>query len=463
MKIKKISFIEAKSPGAHIFSKIPIPRLGAILLSTILHERGHEVKVFIEDIAEPDWSYIENSDLVCISTITSTALRAYEIGDRVRARNIPVIMGGAHPSFMPSEALEHADYVIKGEGDFSLPALINYIEKGTPKISSIEGVSYRDNSNNILSIPQVQLIQDLDILPEPDFSLVHNWKSHVIYPISTSRGCPFSCKFCSVIQMFGRKYRFRSVETTINGIKHATSLSKSPIFFVDDNFAANKNRTKSILKGIIEEGLKIKWSAQMRTDIAKDPELLQLMAESGCDIIQIGFESINPHTLKEYNKKQGVKEIEDCIKAVKENGISIHGMFVLGADADDVDTIRKTSDFAIKLGIDTVQFLMLTPLPGTPFFTYMKESNRLIHTDWSKYDAHHTVFRPALMKPQTLHIETLKSMAKFYSWKYILNHLSKYEFFYVSVGMYGKSAVKKALREANDYFRKFDLSPEPVC
>jgi radical SAM superfamily enzyme YgiQ (UPF0313 family) len=114
MTIRRVSFIEAGSPGLHIFSRFPIPRLGAVLLSTILRERGYEVKAFIEDVAEPDWSFIESSDLVCISTITSTATRAYKIGKRLKALGIPVIMGGAHPTFLPDEALEYADFVIRG-------------------------------------------------------------------------------------------------------------------------------------------------------------------------------------------------------------------------------------------------------------------------------------------------------------------------------------------------------------
>ncbi len=457
MYIKTISFIEAKSPGAHIFSKYAIPRLGAVLLSTILREKGYNVKAFIEDVSEPDWSFIENSDLVCISTITSTAIRAYDIGDRLRSKGIPVIMGGAHPSFLPEESLEHSDYVVRGEGDYILPALIKSLESGNPHISSIQGVSYRTKDNPIVNNPSGDLIENLDDIPEPDFSLVHEWKGKNIYPVSTSRGCPFNCRFCSVIQMFGRKYRFKSHETAFNAIKYATSVSNATIFFVDDNFTANKKRTKAILKTKIQEGITGKWSAQVRTDVAGDHELLKLMADSNGDTVHIGFESINPKTLEAYNKKQGLNEIIKCIKTVKDHGLNIHGMFVLGADTDDVDTIKKTTDFAIKHGIDTVQFMMLTPLPGTPFFFDMKDADRLIHTDWSKYDAHHAVFKPLLMKPQTLHIETLKAMAKFYSWKYIIKHISKFEFFYAAAGLYGKNAVKRALEEAKDYLESIGI------
>jgi len=165
MVIKRVSFIEAGSPGLHIFSKFPIPRLGAVLLSTILRERGYEVKAFIEDVAEPDWSFIESSDLVCISTITSTALKAYRIGNRLKALDIPVIMGGAHPTFRPDEALEYADFVIRGEGEHSLVDLLQYMEKGTPALTGIKGLSYKDRYGRKVHNPSREFLEDLDRLP----------------------------------------------------------------------------------------------------------------------------------------------------------------------------------------------------------------------------------------------------------------------------------------------------------
>ncbi|KWT75939.1 B12-binding domain-containing radical SAM protein [Candidatus Magnetominusculus xianensis] len=452
MKIKRISFIEAKSPGNHIFSKFPIPRVGTILLSTILRDRGYEVKAFIEDVGRPDWAFVESSDIVCISTLTSTAPRAYKIAERVKARGIPVLMGGAHTTFMPEEALVYADYVLRGEADDSITELFDYIEHGKPSINNISGLSYKDTAGNFQHNPDSSRIKDLDSLPIPDVKLVQEWDRMRIYPISTSRGCPFDCKFCSVIRVFGRQYRFNSVEHSLREIKHACTNNKTNIFFVDDNFSANKKHTKELLKAVIAEGIKPFWSAQVRTDVAKDEELLRLFADSGCHMLYIGFESINPVTLESYNKGQSLDEIVRCIKTVQAHGIQIHGMFVLGADTDDVDTIRKTADFAINLGIDTVQFMILTPLPGTPFFFEMQHSGRLLHTDWSKYDAHHVNFKPTLMKPQTLHIETFKAMGRFYSWKYIAKHVAKLDFFHVAVGFYGKQAVKQALDEAKDYF-----------
>ncbi|MEJ2683059.1 MAG: radical SAM protein [Candidatus Sulfobium sp.] len=448
MEVKNISFIEVKSPCANIFSKFPMPRLGAVLLSTILKEKGYNVRVFIEDLAEPDWSFIMNSDLVCISTITSTALRAYETGDILKAKGIPVIMGGAHPSFLPDETLAHCDYVVRGEGDMTLFELLSHLEKGKPELSSINGLSYRDKSGAIRHTPQRPLLEDLDSLPDPDFSLVHKWKPSNTYPVATSRGCPFNCNFCSVVNMFGRKCRFRSVEATVGHMKHVASISRATKFFVDDNFAADKARTKEILRGMIAERIKTKWSAQVRTDVARDDELLKLMADSGCVNTFIGFESINSDTLKAYNKKQDLDDIVKCIRKVKDHGIRIHGMFVLGADTDDVDTIRKTADFASRHGINTVQFMVLTPLPGTAFYKEMKTSGRLLHNDWSKYDMLHIVFRPENISPDTLYVEHMKAVGRFYSWKYIFRNLSRFDFFHAAVGLYGKKAAKDLLAEA---------------
>src|SRR4030043_139495 len=338
MAIKRVSFIEAGSPGLPIFSKFPIPRLGAVLLSTILRERGYEVKAFIEDVAEPDWSFIESSDLVCLSTITSTAIKAYRMAKRLNGEEIRVIIGGTHPTFLPDEALEYADFVIRGEGEHSLVELLEYLEKGTPALSGIRGLAYRDRDGRNVHNPPREFIQDLDSLPEPDFSLVHNWSPSNPYPVATSRGCPYDCTFCSVVRMFGRSYRFKSVEATLKELKYVASVSKATKFIVDDNFAANNRRTKEILRGMIAEGIKTRWSAQVRPDVARDPELLRLMADSGCHTLFIGFESITPRTLEEDNKKQSREDIISCIRTVREHGIHIHGMFARGPDADDAHT-----------------------------------------------------------------------------------------------------------------------------
>ena len=252
--------------------------------------------------------------------------------------------------------------------------------------------------------------------------------------------------------MFGRKYRFKSIEKIIEELSTATSGSF--VFFIDDNFTANKKRTKELLRRIIALGLKFNWSAQVRSDAASDPELLDLMKRSGCENVFIGFESVNKKTLELFNKKQGVDDIIRAVEAFHARKIRIHGMFVFGSDMDDAAAIRETQSFARKMHLESVQFLILTPLPGTPVYEEFKEHGRLLHSDWSKYDAQHTVYRPALMSPSELQRETFKAMAKFYSWSKIFRHISRFNFYCGMLGLYGKRAVKKGRTESEKYLRE---------
>ncbi len=449
--MKNIYFIEAKSPGSHIFSFTALPRLGSILLATILKDRGYNTKVFIEDLVATDWKQLEDADMICISAISATATRAFQIAEKYTKLGIPVALGGVHSTFLPDESLLYADYVVRGEGEETLVELLEHLEAGKP-LDSIKGLSFKNSKHEIVHNPPRELLKDLNEAPIPDFSLVYKWSEKAkALPVATSRGCPFACRFCSVIPMFGRQYRFKSIKRVIEELKKAASSHKGHVFFIDDNFAANKKRTKTLLQAIIDNKIKIEWSAQVRTDVAKDTELLNLMKKAGCYAVYIGFESINPATLSLYNKGQGIEDIENSIRAVKSHSIRIHGMFVLGSDTDDIQTIRNTATFAKKLDIDSIQFMMLTPLPGTPVFEELKNSGRLIHTDWSKYDAHHAVFEPKLMTAFELQVETLKAMGKFYSWPAIFRNLSQFDFFYAVVGLYGKRSIRKALAETKIY------------
>ena len=449
---RRVYFIEAKSPGAHVFSAYALPRLGTILLATILRQKGYETRVFIEDIAKPDWKAFRDVEVVGISTITSTANRAYRMADRLRSEGKTVIMGGPHPTFLPDEALEHCDYVIRGEGEESIVELLEHIEGKRPA-EGIGGLSYKTPTGNAHN-PSREFIKDLTEHPAPDFSLVHEWKAkNGVIPIATSRGCPFDCKFCSVIHMFGRKYRFKPIDRIIQEIKEVW-FKGAFIFFVDDNFTADKNRTKELLKRIISDGLKIQWSAQVRSDAAKDRELLRLMKKSGCTNVYIGFESVNQKTLELMNKKQGLEDMKSAIAGFKDFGIRIHGMFVLGMDTDDEETIKDTQRFARQMDLETVQFLILTPLPGTPVYEELKAQGRILHTDWSKYDALHAVFSPAQMTPAQLQRGVFKAMARFYSWSRFIKHVASFNFYCGGLTLYGKMAVRKARQQSELYLKE---------
>jgi radical SAM superfamily enzyme YgiQ (UPF0313 family) len=244
--------------------------------------------------------------------------------------------------------------------------------------------------------------------------------------------------------MFGRNYRFKSPEKVVENIKQYPGKS---LFFVDDNFSANKVRAKELLKLMIKEKVNNDWSAQVRTDIYKDPELLSLMKKTNCTHLYIGFESINPNSLVECNKKQSLEDITNAIKAIHRKDINIHGMFVFGFDFDTKDTIKETVNFAKKSEIDTVQFMMLTPLPGTDTYYELDKQDRIFYKNWESYDAHHAVFAPKNMSPYELQVETIKAMNQFYSLSNILKPMLSADFV--------AGALSFGLREIETYmFRK---------
>ena len=453
--IRKVLFIEPRSPQEHIFSMVAIPRLGSLLLGTILEQQGIEVKVVVEEISAPNYRTLEfQPDMVCISSISSTAPRAYELADSYRQQGLPVVLGGAHPSFLPLEGLEHADYVICGEGDEALPELIKALDNGG-NLAEVQNLCYRDG-DTVQQNPWRPYLGDLDTLPIPNYNLIHGWGARNrrgVVSIATSRGCPFNCSFCSVIQLFGRKHRVNSIDRVLAEIRQ-NGLQSRHIFFCDDNFTADRTRTKELCERIIAEGIKIEWSAQVRVESANDPELLDLMARSGCFIVFVGLESINPATLKAYNKSQTVEGVKNCVNTFHSFGIKVHGMFVFGSEEDHYQVIRDTVKVSRQLDLDSVQYLILTPIPGTPFYKEMEAQNRIICRDWSQYDGHHTVFTPRQFTPFELQMETNRAMKKFYSWTSVIKRLIARDLFFAKMKAYGRIILWKATFKRNNYFQQ---------
>lgn len=387
----KIVFIEPRSKETNVYSKLYMPLLGPVYLATILKKYGHKVDVINENIYQPDYKDIK-ADIICISILTPTANRGYEI-----AKKFPkdkVIMGGVHASLLPEEALNFSRQVVVGEAEEVI-------------VDLVEG---RLKDEIIYTKP----IENLDKIPFADFSLIkgYNPKNRII-PVLTSRGCPFNCSFCSVTKLFGHKYRFRSPE---NVIKELKGLPSNNLFFCDDNFSASIPRAKDLLSKLIKE--KYYFTTQLRCDTTLD---LNLLSKAGCRNVCIGFESINSKTLEEYNKNQTVDDIISAIENFHKNKIRIHGMFVLGSDLDTKETILNTASFAIKNKIDTIQLMILTPFPGTKVYNIFKNENRIFTLDWNLYDGQHVVFKPKLLSPKELQIFVLKSYFKFYS---VLNSFS---------------------------------------
>ncbi len=420
----KIRLIEPEPPGMHVWAKVLLPRLGLPIIGAALKAAGHDVLIYSPQMAPVDWDDVYSSDLVGLSSTTSTATAAYDMADEARARGIPVVIGGSHVTFMADEALEHADYVARGEGGEALMLELVEALEGRRELDSVTGLSFR-RDGEVVHNPLRARCADLDELPFPDLDLIVGHEQLNTMPIMTSWGCPFACNFCSVTAMFGRRYRFRSAESVLAELEQ-----KRPrrIFFYDDNMAADRKRLKHLLSLMIERGFVIPWSAQVRTDVVRDLELLDLMRRSGCELVYLGLESVNQATLDAYEKSQSVADIERAIKVLHDYGIRSHGMFVLGADSDTVQTVRDTVTFAMKNRIDTVMLNILTPLPGTPQFEELDAAGRIFDKRWHLYDAHHVVFTPAQMTPYELQIEVLRGYMRFYSLRQWLRYVFTFRF-----------------------------------
>ena len=332
MKKQTILFVEPVGAVANVFSRfMSIPLLGPMYLAAMAKEAGHNVSIFNENIMGRSIMPAElaDIDILCVSCITATIERGKRISAMYRetraAAHLPSrsIVGGIHASMLPDDVTVHFDQVVVGEAESQFLDIIN----GVIKDPLVKG----------------SRLLNLDSLPFPDYSLIQGWGNRLLKPVMTSRGCPFDCNFCSVTKMFGKDYRSQSPSRVWSEISRGT---KGTIFFVDDNFCADVNRSGEILDIMIANRFARKWTAQVRTNVTQKPEFVKKMQQAGCKVVYVGFESINPQTLKDMNKRQTVEDIKRSIKVFRENNIMVHGMFILGSDADTKDMFRTTAEFS---------------------------------------------------------------------------------------------------------------------
>lgn len=442
----KIRLVEPGPPGPNIYSYARYPRLGLPMIGAALRQQGHDVRIYNPQLASIDWGDVEAADLVGISTITSTAPSAYKYADDLRARGIPVVIGGSHVTFLAGEALEHADYVARGEGGEALMLELIDALQGGREMETIRGLSFVRDGRPVHNELR-ERCRDLDELPLPDLSLIVGHERLTSIPVMTSWGCPFACSFCSVTTMFGRRSRCRSVESVVAELEERQPRR---VFFYDDNFAADKARLKALLRAMIEAGQVMPWTAQVRTDVVGDPELLDLMRRSGCDRLCLGLESVNQATLDSYAKSQTVDDIVRAVAMLRRQGIKTHGMFVLGGDGDTVQTLRDTVTFALRHHIDSLMLNILTPGPGTQQYAEMEAKDRMLDTRWNLYDGQHVVFKPRQMTPDELQRETLRGYQRFYSLRRLLGYLVTLRFGKLRVQSWGWWYVRSWRREESN-------------
>jgi radical SAM superfamily enzyme YgiQ (UPF0313 family) len=301
------------------------------------------------------------TDLVAMTVETYTARRAYQIAAQYRELGIPVVFGGYHPTFLPDEALQHADAVVQGDAE------------------GVWGQILEDAKNNCLAkVYQSAEFPDLaNVIP--DRSIFKGKKYAPMALVQYGRGCKFNCSFCSIRAFYGNNLRQRPVADVVEDIRRS---GRKHIFLVDDNIFVNVEKARALFEALIP--LNIKWSCQVSIDVARDADLVQLMAKSGCISALIGIESLDPASLKEIKKGWNVKwqSYDDAIEVFQNAGIMLYGTFVFGCDNDTVESFDAAVDFAIRHKFILANFNPLTPTPGAPLFDQMQREGRLLHDRW---------------------------------------------------------------------------------
>src|SRR4030042_718303 len=384
--------------GRKVLKAIKIPQLGLHILAS-LTPNDIDITVVDEEIRDIDFSL--DFDLVGISCMTATANRSYQLSDMFRQRGSKVVLGGIHPTILPQEAIQHADAVVIGEAEGCWADVINDFRKR--------------NLQKFYRVPA----PDLSKYPFPRRDVHIDKALFNCVGLLTTRGCPYACEFCSGTDFYGRKIRHRPVSRVVEDIKRSGSKT---FLILDDNVTGHPKYSKELFEALIPLG--IRWVGQSSISLAKDKEMLKLCRLSGCAALFFGLESVSPASLRGMEKTlKSIKETEEAIKIIQDNGIAFHPSIILGFDTDTKAIFDDTLEFLAKAKLPTMALHVLTPYPGTRIYQRFKDQGRIISHDWSHYDHHTVVFQPKNMTPQELAEGHYYVESKFYSFSSIIRRI----------------------------------------
>jgi len=396
--VMKLLLVSPSHKSRKKLKAIKIPQLSLHILASLTPNEV-EITIVDEDIREIDFSL--EFDLVGISCMTATANRGYQLSDLFRQRGSKVILGGIHPTILPEEAIQHADAVVIGEAEGCWADVINDFKK--------------------------QKLQKFYHVPEPDLSRYpfprrdfHIDKALFnCVGLLTTKGCPYACEFCSVMDFYGRKIRHRPVSMVVEDIRQSRSKN---FLVLDDNVAGHPEYSKELFEALIPLG--IRWIGQSSISLAKDKEMLKLCRLSGCVALFFGLESVSPSSLMGMKKTlKSIEETEEAIKIIQDNGIAFHPSLIFGFDTDTKAIFDDTLEFLERTKLPTTSLNVLTPYPGTRIYQRFKDQGRIISRDWSHYDHHTVVFQPKNMTPRELAEGHYYVQSEFYSFSSILRHI----------------------------------------
>ena len=404
---------------------------------------GHEV-VLVDGNARPmdeagiaNYVREQNIDLVGIGAMTRMIAKAYRMADAVRAVGVPVVMGGPHVTEMADEALgrdggaRHADAVALGEADETWPRIVQDAARG--QLQDIYAPVDAAGKELKPSLKQYPVIP-WDTIDLHQFNLVpkaatpwlqklgEGWGTFRIVPVESGRGCPYGCEFCTVTGFFGDSIRFRTNESVVNELlllktRARRERGQIAVFFIDDNFAINIKRTKSLLRDIIAAGAQVNWVAQISANLLRDQELVDLISASGGKWIFIGMESIDPANLKDVNKGfNKPEEYAAVLQRLAQRNVYAITSFIFGMDNDTVGAAERTLEQVRTWPPGLPIFGLLTPLPGTPLYKRLEVAGRLTRPKhWQEFIPFAMAHTPLKMTIDEAHAEVNYGWSHAYS------------------------------------------------
>jgi len=410
------------------------PPLGLGYIAAYLRHRGISVEIvdctFIKQKEALKKIIDSKPKIVGIQSMYSMKEKAMELARLLKPHCKLLIAGGALPTTDPEAFLENFDVVVVGEGEQTVFELVNqFITDG--ELSSVKGICYREKeTGDVKRTPPRELNKDLNNFPKPSRDLFDNNAYKKFYSkkfgytttaIMTSRGCPFSCDFCSK-PVFGDNFRTRSISNIVDEIEEVISLGYSRIWFADDCFTLDRNRLMGICDEIVKRGLRIDWECLSRVDTI-DPATLDKMKRAGCIRMFFGIESGNDSVLVLMKKQITTRQVQKALLLCNHSGIKAGAFFIVGYPGESDKTVLETIKFASSLPLDYLSFTMPYPIPGTPL--YERLNGERFSNEWEepkniKLVKHKLLFDSNLSE-RKLMFGIIKGMIQFYIRKYMGN------------------------------------------
>jgi radical SAM superfamily enzyme YgiQ (UPF0313 family) len=378
---------------AHLIGKKSLMTTVQLPIVAALTPDHYDITIIDEDQDDPLPE--GRPDLVALTAITATSRRAFEIADNFRAQGVPVVMGGSFATFSAEEAAEHADAVVCGAAELTWPAVLQDFETGR-----LGGIYRQDR------------FVDINESPRPRWDLV-DLSRVMSAQVRATSGCPYSCEFCVVPELYGRKMTFRDADEVAAEIE---SLPIRMLNFVDDNLTINKRYAHELMSKL--KPLNVGWVCQSSLDVADDEELLNEMADAGCIYILIGFESVNPNSLAETGKRHNdIAKYEEAVRKIHAAGIQIIASFVIGFDSDTDEDFEHIVEFTQRNALSFIMLHMLTPVKGTRLYDRMEAEGRVCIIDEGLVNGAFPTMRYMNFSLTEMLEKYYATVARFYDWR----------------------------------------------